>query len=153
MTDEMTAKARAILDTTRYAVLGTATPTGEPWVSPVYFVNDGLTTLLWLSRPTSHHSLLIAENSRIAVTVFDSTVVMGGATAFYARARAALCPTADLPAQLEAFSTRSAAVGFPTWRPDQVTGDAPLRLYRAVVTEAWLLPAEAGPERRIPLPL
>lgn len=153
MIDEMTAQARAILATNRYAVLGTATSTGEPWVTPVYFVGLGLTTLLWLSRPSSRHSQLIAENHRIAVTVFDSTVPMGGATAFYARATAGLCPDDDLAIQLEAFSTRSVAAGFPAWRLDQVTGDAALRLYRADVAEAWLLPADEGPERRIPLRL
>jgi hypothetical protein len=153
MTDEMTAQARAILATNRYAVLGTATPTGEPWVSPVYFVNLGLHTLLWLSRPSSRHSELIAENHRTAITVFDSTVPMGGATAFYARATAGLCPDDDLATQLAAFSTHSIADGFPAWRLDQVTGDAALRLYRADITEASLLPADEGPERRIPLQL
>ena len=153
MTDEMTDRARAILAGNRYAVIGTATPSGEPWVSPVYFVNLGLRALLWLSRPAARHSALIAENHRIAVTVFDSTVPMGGATAFYAMATAGLCPDGDLPPQLEEFSIRSVAEGFPAWRPDQVTGDAALRLYRAEITEAWLLPAEEGPERRIPLNL
>jgi hypothetical protein len=43
--------------------------------------------------------------------------------------------------------------GFPAWLVEQVTGDAALRLYRAEVSEAWLLPVEDGPERRIPLPL
>jgi hypothetical protein len=151
--DEMTDRAHALLAANRYAVIGTATPSGDPWVSPVYFVNRGLGTLLWLSRPSSRHSRLIAGNARIAVTVFDSTVPMGGATAFYALATAALCPDTDLPAQLEAFSAHSVADGFPAWRLDQVTGDAALRLYRAEVSEAWLLPVEEGPERRVPLTL
>lgn len=151
MTDEMTDQAHAILSANRYAVLGTATPAGEPWVSPVYFVNAGLDALLWLSRPSARHSELIALNPRTAVTVFDSSVPMGGATAFYALATAGLCPDDELATQLELFSTRSVAVGFPAWRPEQVTGEAALRLYRADITEAWLLPATEGPERRIPL--
>ncbi|GGN12162.1 uncharacterized protein YhbP (UPF0306 family) [Actinoplanes campanulatus] len=153
MTDELTAQARAILAANRYAVLGTATPAGEPWVSPVYFVNLDFSRVLWLSRPSARHSELIADNPRIAVTVFDSTVPMGGATAFYARATAAPCPDSDLAVQLGIFSTRSVAEGFPAWRLNQVTGEAPLRLYRADITEAWLLPADDGPERRVPLPL
>ncbi len=108
---------------------------------------------MWLSRPTSRHSELIAGNDRIAVTVFDSAVAMGGASAYYARASARLCPDADLPAHLAAFSTQSVQRGFPAWRLDQVTGGVALRLYCAEVSEAWLLPAEDGPERRIPLPL
>ncbi|GAA4969287.1 pyridoxamine 5'-phosphate oxidase family protein [Actinoplanes utahensis] len=151
MTDEITVQARALLAANRYAVIGTATPGGAPWVSPLYVVVPDLDTVLWLSRPTSRHSELIAANDRIAVTVFDSTVPMGGATAFYALATAGLCPDADLPGLLATFSAHSAAHGFPTWRLEQVTGDAPLRLYRAAITEAWLLPAEDGPERRIPL--
>ena len=149
----MTGRARAILDATRYAVIGTATPSGDPWVSPVYFVSLGIGRLLWLSRPSSRHSRLIAGNDRIAVTVFDSTVPAGAATAFYALATAGLCPDADLPSELDAFSARSAAHGFPAWRLDQVTGDAALRLYRAEVDQAWLLPADDGPERRISLTL
>ncbi len=153
MTDEIADQGRAILAANRYAVIGTASPSGDPWVSPVYFGYLGLGTLMWLSRPSSRHSRLIAENDRIAVTVFDSSVAMGGASAYFARAAAGLCPEAELLAHLAAFSTQSVERGFPAWRPDQVTGDAALRLYRAQVSEAWLLPADDGPERRIPLPL
>jgi hypothetical protein len=153
MTDEFADQAHALLAANRYAVIGTASPAGDPWVSPVYFGHLGLGSLMWLSRPSSRHSELIAGNNRIAVTVFDSTVAMGGATAYYARASAGLCPDADLPAHLAAFSTQSVERGFPAWRLDQVTGDAALRLYCAEVIEAWLLPVEDGPERRIPLPL
>jgi hypothetical protein len=153
MTDEIADQARAILAANRYAVLGTASPSGDPWVSPVYFGHRGLGTLMWLSRTSSWHSRLIAENDRIAVTVFDSAVAMGGASAYYARASAGLCPDAELSKHLEAFSAQSVERGFPAWRLDQVTGDAALRLYRAEVSEAWLLPVEDGPERRIPLAL
>jgi hypothetical protein len=154
MTDETTAQAHAILTANRYAVLGTATLSGDPWVSRVYFVNLGLSTPA-LALPPFSTTLRTdrPEPPRIALTVFDSTVPLGGATAFYARATAELCPDDDLATQLQAFSTHSTAEGFPVWRPDQVTGDATLRLYRAEVTEAWLLPAEEGPERRIPLRL
>ncbi len=151
MTSPETDQAAAILAANRYAVIGTATPDGAPWVTPVYFVTVGLSSLLWLSRPSSRHSQLIAANDRIAVTVFDSAVAAGQASAFYALATAGLCPDAELPGQLDAFSTRSAAVGFPAWRVDQVTGDAALRLYRAEIAESWLLPVSDGPERRIPL--
>ena len=153
MTDDFADQARALLAANRYAVIGTASPTGDPWVSPVYFGHLGLGTLMWLSRPASRHSELIAGNDRIAVTVYDSTVAMGGATAFYALASARLCPEAELPAHLAAFSAQSVERGFPAWRPDQVTGKAALRLYCAEVSEAWLLPIEDGPERRVPLPL
>jgi hypothetical protein len=153
MTDEIIAAARALLDANRYAVLATASAAGEPWASPVYFVSRGFGTVLWLSRPSSRHSVLLAENPRIAVTVFDSTVGMGGATAFYGQGSAALCPEDELDAELAVFSARSADTGFPTWRPEQVTGDAALRLYRAELAQAWLLPVEDGPERRVPLPV
>jgi hypothetical protein len=147
----MNAAALSILAGNRYAVIGTATPDGSPWVSPLYYVNLGLGTFLWLSRESSRHSQLIARNDRIAVTVFDSTVPMGGATAFYALATAGPCPAAELSPMLAAFSERSAGQGFPAWRLEQVTGDAELRLYRARVSRAWLLPVSDGPERRIPL--
>lgn len=153
MTDEFADQARAILAANRYAVIGTASPAGDPWVTPVYIGHRGLGTLMWLSRPSSRHSELIAANNRIAVTVFDSTVAMGGATAYYALASAGICPDPELPGLLAAFSDQSVERGFPAWRPDQVTGDAALRLYRAEVSEAWLLPVEDGPERRVPLPL
>ena len=70
MTTVVTDLAREILAANRYAVIATATPDGEPWVSPVYFVSQGLDALLWLSRPESQHSQLIAANERVAVTVF-----------------------------------------------------------------------------------
>src|SRR5690348_2338562 len=101
MTTVVTDLAREILAANRYAVIATATPDGEPWVSPVYFVSQGLDALLWLSRPESQHSQLIAANERVAVTVFDSGVAFGKASGFYARATAGLCPEKELAGCLE----------------------------------------------------
>ena len=151
MTDNE-AHARAVLAGTAYVVLATADADGNPWATPVWFAPDGLDRLFWVSWPGSRHSELIARRPGIALTVFDSSVRPGEATAFYATARAGLCPEEDIDEGLRVFNERSRAQGLGDFGRDQVTGDARLRLYVAQLTEAWVLDQDAEVDQRAPVP-
>jgi hypothetical protein len=144
-------QARHVLAATAYAVLATAEPDGSPWVTPVWFAPVGLEQVLWVSRPETRHSRFIAQRPEIALTVFDSTVPIGSAEAFYARALATVCPEDELDELVGVFSARSVAQGAKPWTVSDITGDATLRLYVARVTESWVLATDGGPDRRLPL--
>ena len=140
--------AERVLASTTYVVLATADAGGVPWATPVWFARDGR-GLYWVSRPGAQHSRNIADRPEISLVVFDSQVAVGSASAFYARARAGLVPDDEIAAGLAVFSRESEVQGLEPWDVDRVTGDAELRLYRADVTEAWVLAEDGGPDRRL----
>ncbi|HEX6446765.1 MAG TPA: pyridoxamine 5'-phosphate oxidase family protein [Streptosporangiales bacterium] len=148
----MTAQAaERVLSGTRYVVLSTADEDGRPWATPVWFAREGRTRFYWVSRPGTRHSRNIAGRGDVALVVFDSQVPVGEASAFYARARAAELPAEEVAAGMAIFSREAEAQGIGAWDVGRVTGDAPLRLYRATVTEEWVLSEDDGPDRRLPL--
>jgi pyridoxine/pyridoxamine 5'-phosphate oxidase len=130
---DTTAEARRILAATTYLVLATADPSGRPWATPVWFAARDLAELVWISRPDTRHSVNIAARPAVGITVFDSTVPVGAAAAFYAEAEAA---EAD-PAALAVFNARAREQGIGEWSEEDVTGR--FRLYSARPTRAWVL--------------
>jgi pyridoxine/pyridoxamine 5'-phosphate oxidase len=130
---DTTAEARRILAATTYLVLATVDGDGRPWATPLWFAARDLTELVWVSRPETRHSVTIAARPAVAITVFDSTVPVGAAAAFYAEAEAA---EADLAA-LAVFNARARAQGIGEWSEQDVSGR--FRLYSAHLTRAWVL--------------
>jgi len=129
------AKARAIIDDGAFMTLATADANGVPWASPVWYAPDGYSELLWVSDPNARHSRNIAVRPEIAIVIFDSRQTPGDGLAVYMEARAGQVG-AD---RLGAFNTRGAAQGLPEWGPEKVREPARHRLYRAVVSEHWVL--------------
>jgi nitroimidazol reductase NimA-like FMN-containing flavoprotein (pyridoxamine 5'-phosphate oxidase superfamily) len=150
---DTSAHALDLLARNRYVVLATADEDGSPWATPVWFAPDGLDRILWVSWPGSRHSQLIARRPQVALTVFDSSRPSEEAAAFYAVARAAQCPEADLDAAVAHYSRRSQEQGLPAFRREEVTEPARLRLYVADITEAWVLDQDSPVDERAPVPL
>jgi Pyridoxamine 5'-phosphate oxidase len=87
------------------------------------------TPLYWISSPDAHHSHNLAAHPAVAIVIFDSTAPVGEGKAVYIDATAAQVPDEDLPQRcVEAFATVAAALAFT---PEQLSGDAALRLYCA----------------------
>jgi len=141
------ALARQVVEALRYVVVATAAGDGTPWVSPVYFAADGLTTFWWVSAPGSTHSRNIAERPAVALTVFDSTQAVGTGLAVYARATARRVDDANVPEHVRTYSYRSVADGAGVWDAQRLEGSG-LALYRADAIELSLLPGR-GIDRRI----
>jgi hypothetical protein len=130
---------RTIIDSNQYLTLATTDLDGRPWVTPVWFADDGPGRFLWVSRPEARHSRNLRSRPDVALVVFDSTVAIGTGQGLYAEGRAAEMAEVDVPAGIERFSARSLAMGGVGWSDADVTGDAPFRLYAAVVSSAWML--------------
>lgn len=129
--------AKRILDSNRYMTIGTVGGDGHPWVTPVYFTPDRYRQMFWISDPEARHSLNIAARSEVSIVVFDSSVPVGGAEAVYMRAEAEQVsePTSDDCAA--AFRQRFETIMVLT--PEELQPPARLRLYRADVTQHWVL--------------
>lgn len=136
--------ARRILDSNSFAVLATADATGLPWATPVWFAQEDYREFYWVSAPDARHSRNIAERPEIAMVVYDPTVKPRHAEAVYMSATAG-----QTEQGLEVFSRVSIRRGFPEWGPERISGNARVRLYRAVVTEHSILEPRAAIDRRV----
>lgn len=146
------AHARTILQNTAYVVVGTADPTGSPWITPLWFAPDGLDRLYWVSSPGSRHSVLIEQRPEVALTVFDSTAVPNQGTAFYATARARQCRDDELDQSLQKLNRRTLEQAIGPFTRQHTTGQSRPRLYVAEIIEAWVLDQDADVDQRVTVP-
>ena len=72
-----------LLAANNYLVLATTTPSGVPWVTPLFFGVIDEHELVWVSSEESRHSRNIATSPAVAATVFDSHAPIGRAEAVY----------------------------------------------------------------------
>lgn len=143
--------ARAVLDANSYMTLATADASGLPWACPVWFATEDYRELYWVSAPSARHSQNLAVRPTLSIVVFDSTAQPLAGQAVYLTATAAQVPEPDLERGLGVFSRASVRAGLAAWGLDRVTGDARLRLYRAVATEHYILDPDASIDVRIPV--
>ena len=131
--------AREIIDTNRYMTLATADGDGWPWAAPVWYAHENYTDLFWVSRPEARHSRNLAVRPEVGIVVFDSTVPEGSGQAVYMEALASELDGAERDEGIAVFSRRSEALGAARWEVADVTGPAPLRLYRARASAHYVL--------------
>jgi nitroimidazol reductase NimA-like FMN-containing flavoprotein (pyridoxamine 5'-phosphate oxidase superfamily) len=146
--DDLAAVARAIIDGSWYMVLGTADTEGRPWVSPVYYAPSGHTEVYWVSSPEANHSRNLAGRPELSIVVFDSRVAIGEGQGVYMSALAQELTGADLERGIEIFSRVSESDGAKPWTLREVGPPEPYRLYRARVSEHWVLDPESHPNQR-----
>jgi pyridoxine/pyridoxamine 5'-phosphate oxidase len=127
--------ARAVIDANCYMTLATADGAGRPWPSPVWYAHADYREFFWISSPATRHSRNLAERPEAGIVIFDSHPLPGTAQAVYLTVTAAEVTTGQLSRGVEVFSSRSQALGIRRWTADEVRGPAPLRLYRARVSE------------------
>ena len=131
--------ARTIIDSNQYMVLGTADRAGHPWVSPVWFASEDYKHFHWVSSPEARHSANVAARPEVAIAIFDSTVAVGGAQAVYMSGRAEELTGAELVRGIQVFGRLSEADVGRRWGLVDVGPPSLFRLYRATVSEHYVL--------------
>jgi uncharacterized protein YhbP (UPF0306 family) len=147
MAPELADVARSVIDANRYMALGTADESGHPWVSPVWFASEDYRNFHWVSSPDAKHSRNLAAHAEVAIAIFDSSVPVGGAQAVYMKGVAKELTGAELGHGLEVFDRVSQKDIDRGWGLDDVQGSALFRLYRATVSEHWVLIPGRDPNR------
>jgi nitroimidazol reductase NimA-like FMN-containing flavoprotein (pyridoxamine 5'-phosphate oxidase superfamily) len=143
--------ARTVLDGNSFMTLATADAEGLPWATPVWFATEDYRSLYWVSAPDTRHSLNLAVRPEISVVVYDSTQRPGNVTAVYMTGTAGLA--VDIAEGIGVFSRGAVREGIGAWGIERVTGDARLRLYRALVAEHYILDPDATIDTRVPVTL
>jgi hypothetical protein len=141
--------ARTIIESNRYMVLGTADEAGVPWVTPVWYAQSDHREFLWVSSPDRRHSRNVVARPEVSIVIFDSTVAVGSARAVYMSARAEQVSGADLEGDIARFAAAGQAQGLTRrWTAEDVLAPAPYRLYRATVSQHWVLDPHSSPDDR-----
>ena len=141
--------ARGIIESNRYMVLGTADEAGVPWVTPVWFAHSGHRRFIWVSSPERRHSRNVRARQEVSIVIFDSRVAVGGARAVYMSARAEELSGTELERDVAFFDTAGHAQGLThRWALEDVRAPAPYRLYRATVSQHWVLDPDSSPDDR-----
>jgi len=141
--------ARRIIEANRYMVLGTADEAGVPWVTPVWYAQSGHRRFIWVSSPDRRHSQNVTARPEVSIVVFDSQVAVGSARAVYMSARAEELSGAELERDTAFFDTATQAQGLTRrWALEDVLAPAPYRLYRATVSQHWVLDPDSSPDDR-----
>jgi nitroimidazol reductase NimA-like FMN-containing flavoprotein (pyridoxamine 5'-phosphate oxidase superfamily) len=141
--------ARDIIESNRYMVLGTADDAGVPWVTPVWFAQSDYRRFIWVSSPDRRHSRNVRARPEVSIVLFDSHVAVGSARAVYMSARAEELSGADLERDIALFDTASQAQGLTRrWGLEDMLAPAPYRLYRATVSQHWVLDPDSSPDDR-----
>lgn len=144
---ELEGLALSIIDDNRFMTLATADADGAPWASPVWYAHADHRDFYWVSSPGAQHSRNLAVRPQVAIVIFDSHRA-GGWNAVYLSAVAE--ELADVEEGIEIFSRRSQAQGMPPWTRQDVLPPARHRLYRATVSELFVLDPQ---DQRLPVSL
>jgi nitroimidazol reductase NimA-like FMN-containing flavoprotein (pyridoxamine 5'-phosphate oxidase superfamily) len=130
---DLAARAREVIAANVYMALGTADPSGAPWVSPVYFSHEGFTDFYWVSSPDTLHSRNIAWRPTVAITIYDSSVAIGQAEAVYLAAQAAEVTEGEFAEAADVYNRRLPEA--KRFELSELRAPALFRLYRARATE------------------
>jgi uncharacterized protein YhbP (UPF0306 family) len=139
MDRELADHVRSVIDANRYMTLGTVDEGGHPWVSPVWFACEDFHNFHWVSSPDAKHSRNLLVNREVAIAIFDSSVAVGDGQAVYMKGVAKELAGVELGQGLEVFDRVSQEVIGSRWGLEDVQGPALFRLYRATVSEHWVL--------------
>jgi Pyridoxamine 5'-phosphate oxidase len=148
---DLAAVAKGIIDSNMYMTLGTADESGRPWVSPVYYAPEGYTEFFWVSSPEAQHSRNLAVRPELSIVVFDSRAPIGTGQGAYMAGVAEELTGTDLERGIEIFSRRSVEHGARPWTVDDV--QEAIRLYRATISEHFVVDPAASPNRLTPVTL
>jgi len=69
-------EVQTILAENLIGAIATVNEDGSPWVSPVHIVSDD-NTVYWFSKETVQHSLNIARNPKVSLTLFSTNLEKG----------------------------------------------------------------------------
>lgn len=142
MAETRAAQVSRIIGANTYMVLATADESGNPWATPVYFRSRDDREFFWVSSPDARHSANVGVRAEVGIAIFDSTVRPGTAEAVYLKATAAEVPADGLEDGAAVFNSGDAG----DISVDEMQGDEPFRLYRAVASEYYVLLRGGDPE-------
>lgn len=132
---DMEEKIKTLLQSIRYATISTIDKTGAAWAAPVWYVFDEDHNIYWWSPTEAQHSKNIIDNPDVYITIFDSTTPEGDGFGLYMRAEAGVLTDDELDSAISLYNQSTTIFKLD---PENCTGNAPTRIYKATVTQRWV---------------
>ena len=130
-------RAKEIIEKILYITIATADKNGQPWNSPVYSAFDNNLNFYWFSDKNAQHSKNIRGNKQIFLVIYDSTVPEGTGEGVYIQAEAYELDDKDqVMGALRVLDGRAGKTKVRKY--GKFSGDAPLRLYKAIPNKVWV---------------
>ncbi len=135
--NNLTEKAKDIIQNILYITIATSSTDGQPWNTPVYAAYDDEFNFYWASDKNGKHSKNIAENNKIFIVIYDSNAPLGTGEGVYILAKAhSLSQEDEIKKGLELLDTR--AGNAPVSKPNEFLEVYPRRIYKAIPEKIWL---------------
>lgn len=129
-------RAKEIISKIIYITVATVSKDGHPWNAPVFAAYDKNYNFYWGTYKESQKSKNILSNKNIFLVIYDSNAAPGTGEGVYIKA---IATEMDNPKEIEfahkLLSDRHIA---PYWKLEQVQGNRPIRLYKAVPQKVWI---------------
>ncbi len=124
-----------------YMTIATATKSGKPWISPVFFAYDSKYNFFWGSAKNSLHSRLIEKNGNVAVVIFNSKAPEGTGDGVYMTGKASGITRKEVPHAMKLLFNRAGKSSeyYNKMKPENYTGKSPVRLYKFAPAKLWVL--------------
>lgn len=139
MSEDLNKRAKEIVEKILYITIATSTKNGQPWNSPVYSAYDENYNFYWASWRENQHSKNIAENNKVFLVIYDSTVPEGTGEGVYLQAKAyMLNEEKEIEYALRYLDGRVSKKKDLKTRIVQFQGEKPRRVYKAVPEKVWM---------------
>ncbi|HVI21225.1 MAG TPA: pyridoxamine 5'-phosphate oxidase family protein [Bacillus sp. (in: firmicutes)] len=139
MYEQLSKRAKEIIEKILYITIATASKDGTPWNSPAYSAFDQDYNFYWASDQNGQHSKNIAENDNVFIVIYDSTVPEGTGKGVYIQAKAyKLEDPKDIEYGLKYLEGRVNRKKDPKTRIAEFQGENPRRVYKAIPEKVWM---------------
>jgi nitroimidazol reductase NimA-like FMN-containing flavoprotein (pyridoxamine 5'-phosphate oxidase superfamily) len=129
-------RAKEIIAEREYITIATSGSDGQPWNSPVYSAFDENYVFYWGSHVDAQHSKNIAQNNKVFLVIYDSTVPAGEGEGVYVLATAEkITDPKEKDKAHKAIQDRRPSF---YWRREEFDEPTPLSLYKAVPQKIWM---------------
>lgn len=129
-------KAKEIIKKIPYITIASISEDGQPWNAPVFAAYDNDYNFYWGTSRNSQKSKNIKTNKNVFLVIYDSTAPPGKGEGVYIKA---IATELEDPKEIEyAHKLLRDRHIVPYWKLEEVQGDAPIRLYKAIMEKVWV---------------
>ncbi len=130
-------RAKEIIEQIRYITIASVTEDGMPWNSPVFAAYDKDYNFYFSTHTDSQKAKNIKNNPNVFIAIYDSTVPPGTGEGVYIQA------TVQQINGLDEIKRLYHDILMPRhdnhfWDIAALSGDGPIRLYKATPQKAWM---------------
>lgn len=129
-------QAREIIAKIPYITIATVDEHGMPWNAPVFAAYDKDYNFYFGTHIDSQKARNIRKNENVFITIYDSTVTPGDGAGVYIKATAQEINDSQEIAFAHKLIWDRHVV--PYWKLEEVRGNAPIRLYKAIPEKVWM---------------